>query len=575
MEQVETGPHVASQELGLGETEIDLLAQRAPFSTGDDVLAATAEVALGDAQVQHEGIDRAKARADRQFARGLLFHRHVDDAAIRCAAPRFLDLDVLEEAEGAQIVARTLHQRPVEGVALADHQFATDHGIQGAGVADDIDPVDVDALAFLQIEGHVDRVGLRIGAIGRIDLDKGIARRARREGQGVDGALDTVAFVQIARADRQQALQEVRVEAVVLGDDLDVAELVTVALFQGDRHAESAVVRLELGHRGQDTEVVVAAVRIEFPQLLPVVIQPVGIVVVVRAEQAPPAGLLGDHDVAQVVVREGRVAQEGDGGYAGFRTFIDLEHHVDAVLLQLDQLGRHRGRDATRQAVQFDDLTDVLLNAGAGVDAARLDRDLVRQLLLGEGLVPLERHLVDDRVFNDLDHQVAVRLQAQLHVGEQARARQGADRDVDRRRVDGVARLDRQIGKHGRLVDALIAAHHDAIDDGAILGRSRDDDLWILLRGRSGSRRRLRQGRACQAGGDGQRQCAGSKDTATGSDHEATVVLNHSGNHRGLASAHETSPPRNLKRLSFCRSFQVANNIKLASKARPTRYPAS
>ena len=66
-----------------------------------------------------------------------------------------------------------------------------------------------------------------------------------------------------------------------------------------------------------------------------------------------------------------------------------------------------------------------------------------------------------------------------------------------------------------------------------------------------------------------------SKDTATGSDHEATVVLNHSGNHRGLASAHETSPPRNLKRLSFCRSFQVANNIKLASKARPTRYPAS
>src|SRR5690606_39190519 len=114
-----------------------------------------------------------------------------------------------------------------------------------------------------------------------------------------------------------------------------------------------------------------------------------------------------------------------------------------------------------------------------------------------------------------------------------------------------------------------------AIDDRALPSRGGDDDLRVLRRGCCRSGRGLRQSRTGQAGGDGQRQGAGSKDTATGSDHEETVVLNHSGNHRGLASAHETSPPRNLKRLSFCMSFQVANNIKLASKARPTRYPAS
>ncbi|MNE81961.1 hypothetical protein D3C80_1786450 [compost metagenome] len=85
--------------------------------------------------------------------------------------------------------------------------------------------------------------------------------------------------------------------------------------------------------------------------MLAVVIQAVGIVVVVRAEKAPPGRFLRNHDVTQVAVREGRIAQEGDGGDAGFRAFVDLEHDVDPVLLQLDQLGRHRGRDAARQAV--------------------------------------------------------------------------------------------------------------------------------------------------------------------------------------------------------------------------------
>ncbi|MNE13028.1 hypothetical protein D3C80_1058540 [compost metagenome] len=309
--------------------------------------------------------------------------------------------------------------------------------------------------------------------------------------------------------------------------------------------------------------------------MLAVVVQTVRVVVVVGAEQAPPAGFLGDHHIAQVAVREGRIPQEGDRGHARLRPLVDLEDDIDAILIQLHQLGRHGGRDAARQAVQFNDLANVFLNAGAGIDAARLDRDFVLKLLLGERLVTLERDLIDNRVFRDLDDQVPVRLDAQLHVREQARARQRANRDVDRRRVDGVARLDRQIGQDRGLIDALIAAHHDPIHDSAIFGRSRHDHLRLLRSGRRRGRRRLRQGRAGQAGGDGQRQCAGTKNTATGSDHEATVVLNHSGNHRGLASAHETSPPRNLKRLSFCRSFQVANNIKLASKARPTRYPAS
>jgi len=51
-----------------------------------------------------------------------------------------------------------------------------------------------------------------------------------------------------------------------------------------------------------------------------------------------------------------------------------------------------------------------------------------------------------------------------LHVGEQAGAGQGADRDVQHRRVDRVAGADRQIGQDRGLVDPLRALNQDAID---------------------------------------------------------------------------------------------------------------
>ncbi len=55
---------------------------------------------------------------------------------------------------------------------------------------------------------------------------------------------------------------------------------------------------------------------------------------------------------------------------------------------------------------------------------------LVLQLVFLERRVPLEDHLVDDRVLDDLDDQVAA-LQVDLHVGEQVGAEQGLQRQVE------------------------------------------------------------------------------------------------------------------------------------------------
>ena len=346
MEGVEAGAQVATKEFRLGEAEIDLLTQRAPFNTGDDVLAPAAEVALGDAQVDDEGIDGAEAGADGKLAGRLFRDGDIDHRPVRRRTAGLFDGDVLEEAEGPQVVARPLQQGAVEGVAFGQHHFAADDVVQRAGVADHVDPVDVDPLAFLDVEGDVDGVGLGIGAIGRFNLDEGIACRTRGEGQGVDRRLDLVALVQIARTDRQQQLQEVGVQPVVLGDDINLAEIVAIAFVHRQGDAESAVVRSQLRDRRQDPEIVIAAVGVKFPQLLAVVVQAVRVVVVVGREQAVPGRLLRHHDLAQVAVRKRAVAEEGDGAHAGLGTLVDLEHHVDAVLVQLDDLRRHGRGDA-------------------------------------------------------------------------------------------------------------------------------------------------------------------------------------------------------------------------------------
>ncbi len=66
-------------------------------------------------------------------------------------------VDVLEEAQGADVVARAVDQGAVVGVALGQVHLAADDVVQGAGVAGHVDALDVDARAFVHLEHHVDQ----------------------------------------------------------------------------------------------------------------------------------------------------------------------------------------------------------------------------------------------------------------------------------------------------------------------------------------------------------------------------------------------------------------------------------
>ena len=124
------------------------------------------------------------------------------------------------------------------------------------------------------------------------------------------------------------------------------------------------------------------------------------------------------------------VADEVDAGNAGGGPFGDREDQVDAVLRPLDDLRIDAGGEFAVAAIELDDALDVGLHLGAGEDAARLDLHFLGEVLVGNLVVALEHHLIDDGIFDHPDRQRAV-VEIDLHVGEQAGGEQRLQRLID------------------------------------------------------------------------------------------------------------------------------------------------
>ena len=110
-------------------------------------------------------------------------------------------------------------------------------------------------------------------------------------------------------------------------------------------------------------------------------------------------GLRGRDHVAQLRIAEGRVADEIDGPDLGGRALVDLEHHVDAVVVEIDDLGIDLGGIEALAPVEVEDALDVGLHAGARIDRAGLELNLRSQRVVLDLPIPLERDAGDDRVF--------------------------------------------------------------------------------------------------------------------------------------------------------------------------------
>ena len=474
-EQVEPGGHGPVEEVGLGEGQVGRGALGAQRAADQQVLAAAQQIAFPHADLGQRTGDRRPADSEAEFAGGLLLHVHLDDGAVGGALRGHIDhVHLLEEGEVADALARAAQFGGIEGVALHQAELAADDLVQRAGIAGDVDALDIDPGAFLDIVGDVDGLGFAIARHLRLHVDERVALRAHRVGQLLDDVLDLVGVVPLAALGNDQRFQLAGLEVAQLHVDRRLAELVAVALVDGEGDEEAFAVGGQLRHGRGDAEIGEALLQVVAAQQFAVIGDAIRVVIVVGRQESVPPLFLGLQDFTQLRVGVLAVADEIDALDQGRRTFGDLEHQVDAVLLQLDDLRLDGGGEAAVAAIQFEDALDVVLDLGAGVDHARPQLRLGLHLLVLEALVTLEGDAVDDGVLDDPHDQIGS-VPADGDVGEQAGVEQGLQRLVHALGVVDVALGDGHVGLDSLDLDAL---------------RPLDDDLAYASRF-------LREGRQC------------------------------------------------------------------------------
>src|SRR6185312_4874922 len=218
-EEVEARGEVAIEEVRLGEAEIDLLRQISDRRVDAQILAASQQVALVDADIGERTIRGRIADADLEFAGRLLLDIDMDDRLVRRAALGVGDIDLFEEAEIVEPLLRAMQLGRIEGVALDQTELAPDHLVLGADVPGDVDALDIDLGTFLHREADIDRLGVDIAPdIGR-DLDEGIAAVAERVGDRLDRLVDLIGVVPVAFLESEERAQQRRVHILQLIGD--------------------------------------------------------------------------------------------------------------------------------------------------------------------------------------------------------------------------------------------------------------------------------------------------------------------------------------------------------------------
>src|SRR5580704_14927802 len=444
-EDVEAHRHGTVQEIGLGEAEVDQGAQGTDREAEAELLALAQEVAFVDRDIAQNTRRRRKAGAKGDVAGALLDHLDFEVGLVGRRPRGCRNVDLLEEAEGAQALLAAAHFGGAESVTLGEAEFPPDHLVEGAGVARDVDAFDIDARTLLDVEGHVDREIVLVAPDVGADVDEGVAQGAYEVRQCRNGFFDRAGVVPVAFGHREIALQDVDIESLEARGDLDLAELVSFALVDGEGDEKSLPVGRQLGDRRHDAEIGVALREVELAQQLAIEVEAVGVVAVVRRQEAVPGAFARADLAAQRAVAEMLVADEADALNARDVAFADLEDEVYTTLVELDDLGVDRRVVAAAAAIDGQDTFDVGLHARARENLARLRLHFVAQLVVFDLAVTLEGDAVDDRVLGDF-HDQGRPLHVDHDICKKSGPEQRLQRAVGRRRVVGLAFLELEIG---------------------------------------------------------------------------------------------------------------------------------
>ncbi len=358
---------------------------------------------------------------------------------------------------------RATHRLGVKGIALGQTELAPDHLVLGTGVADDIDPLDVDPRAFTDIEREIDYALVEVAGDLRLDLDERKATIVHLEFYRVDAPADGVAVVPVAFADFESSAQVVAADVAKLGVDRDFADAIAFTFADGEGKEEAGPVRRQLRFRSPHFEIDVAVLQVEAPQQLLVEIQPVRIIFIRRGKEAPPAFLAGVDHLRQTILAERVIADEHDLADQRHRAVVDLEHDIDTVLIQPDDLRIDAGVVVALLGVQIEYVLSILFGQCRREHRARLQLHFRPQLIIGQLVVAFEGHAVDQRILCHA-YQNRVAFSSDAHVLEQAGGVKRLQTAVQPVGIERVARLHQHVREDCPGLDSLVALNLDRRD---------------------------------------------------------------------------------------------------------------
>ena len=263
--------------------------------------AGAHEVALRHRYLRHPAVRGRIAAHHREVAGRLLLDVDIDDDAVRRRARLVGDLHILEVVEILDAPLGAVDQSAVVGVAFGNVELAPDHIVAGAGVAADVDTLDIGAHALVDDIDDADGVVLRVAVAARLHGGERIAVLGDLDREVLDRFLHRFAVVDGAGARAQHRTQRPPVDSANVGLHVDDAEMVLRAFLDGEGDDEALFGRIVFAGRRDDLHVGEAVLEVEAANQIAVGLDAVGVVDVGGLQKAEKVRLRGLDDVLQAV----------------------------------------------------------------------------------------------------------------------------------------------------------------------------------------------------------------------------------------------------------------------------------
>ena len=235
-----------------------------------------------------------------------------------------------------------------------------------------------------------------------------------------------------------------------------MAELELLALFDVERHKVTIAFLAQFRIHAGDTEIDIAARRIEILQQLAVKLNTVFDKRIACHKRPQKARLLGAQNTAQTAVRILLVADKRNAFDFSDATFENFENQVNAVVAAADDTGLDARGDTALLNIGLNDGVGIFFSLRRIENTTGLRFQDWLQIVVFDAVVALDGDKVDRRIFDHLDDQSAA-LRNKFNAFEKTRRLKTLERFVQFTGRDRLTTGDSGVGQDCASLDTLAA----------------------------------------------------------------------------------------------------------------------